>query len=496
MNEPQLDSSIINKTIRAMAAQAVGQYGAMAVGVIKGMILARLVDNEVYGVVFLAVTYVSFMNIFRMQVREAVTRDADASQTRLMTLYVIEVVTVVPALLIALVGYLLLPGLGSEGLWLAIGVILASRVVTALGSVPMYLLERDLRHRVLASLTLAGTVLALAVAVPLAWFGYPLAAILVDVTIPAAVLAVGAVWTAGWHPSRDWDADIARDSMRFSTTMWMGGLFGKITFEYDDWLVGTFRGEGALGYYGKAYQSAKLPMDVVAGVIASVSYGLYGQSRKQSMAALSEAYSQLTWLLVRVIALSSIVMLAAADEFILIYYGPDWAPVVPLLRLMFVYVMARPIWQNDAILLVSIGKESLHRWMMGLQAVVLLLIGTPAVLMYGARGASVAVSIMMLIGALGTGIAVYRSLTIRPLFIYGLPFLLMAVMTPLVYWGGLYLPLPALPMFIIKGGVTTVGFIGLIWLVERETFRDAVALVRAQFGGAGDDTGSNEGESK
>lgn len=470
--------NIAGRAIRALAAQSVGQYGALVFGVIKGMLLARLVSNETFGYVFLATSYVSFLSFFKMQVREAITRDTDASDARLLALFGIELITLAPGLLIAVLGYLLAgPQLAPE-VWVAIAVILGSRVVTAAGSVPTYLLERDLRQRDMAALLLGGTILSLLIVVPLAYVGFPLLALLIDAVLPPAVTALGAWPLARWRPRGGWDREAFRDGLRFGAAMWIGGLFGKISFEFDDWLVGTLRGPGALGYYGKAYSLAKLPLDVIAGVIASVSLGLYGQSRAAGRDVLVSAYRQLTWLLSRVIFLSSAVMLAAAEEMVLILYGPGWLPVAPLVRLMAIYALVRPFWQNDAILIVTMGGEKLHRSLAGLQALILLLIGPPAVYWFGGQGASVAVSVMMLVGAVTTGWAAAKRLEINPLPIYLTPLLIFLLVTPLIYGLGLIAPLPAVPSFILKGLAGTLLFGGLSWLTERRQLLDAVALLR------------------
>ncbi len=478
---------IAQRAIRGLLYQGLGQYGSMAIGLAKGMLLARLVAPEYFGQVALALTYASFLNIFKFQLREGITRDTSNDAARLFTVYVVELVTALPGFL--LTGLLLIlnpllaqiaPALAPDpaALWLALA-ILGVRFVSALASVPTYLLERDLRHDVLARLTLLANVLSLAISVPVAAAGRPVLAVLLDqAVILPVVTALGAALAARWRPRPVWDRAALREHVRLGSTLWTNGIFSIISFAFDDYLVGTFRGDEELGYYSKAYTPlAKLPLDVAGGVIASVALGVYGQSRAAGQAALARAYSLMTWLLARIIALSSVVLLAATEEITLILYGPDWLPVVPLVRLMALYVIGRPFWQNDAQLLISIGQEKRVRSLQGVQALILVLIGPPLVLWWGAAGASIAVSAMMVAGALAAGRYTLRQLEVRAAPLYLLPVALGVLLTPALWWLGAQVTLSAIPGLLVKGALAAAAFAGAVLIAERRQVAEMLALL-------------------
>jgi len=476
---------IARRTVRSLLYQGAGQYAALGIGVIKGMLLARLVVPAVFGQVALGLSSVSFLNLFKMYLREGVTRDTNNNPVRLFTLYAIEVLSALPGFVLAGALYLITPGLFSLPVWIVIAVALVVHLISALASVPQYLLERDLRYDVLARLTLYGTIISLLVSVPLAAAGQPLTAILLDQVVVIPLLtAAGAVIAARWRPRIAWDAAAARENMGLAATLWVNGLFSKVTFEFDDLLVGKIRGEGPLGYYAKAYTPlAKLPLDVAGGMIASVALGVYGQSRAAGREVLARAYSLMTWLLARVIALSSIVLLAATEEITLILYGADWLAVVPLVRLMALYVIGRPFWQNDAQVLISVGQERRVRTLQGLQALLLVVLGTPAVLLWGAEGASLAVSVMMIVGMAVTAIFTARTLGVRLAPLYALPGLLVLLLSPLLWSFGLLVPLPAVPGFLVKGALAAALGGGAILLFEGERVKEAVALLMDNLSG-------------
>ncbi len=485
--------------MQGAALASVALYGSIGIGIIKGAILARLITAEFYGVIALATVWASYISVLRFELGDVIVSDADKSQARLVVQFVLEVGTALAGLLLAILFYAcvpwiassqawlydLVPWITSQRVWFAIFVIIGIRIFEALTSTPLYILRRDIRQDVITRLTLIGAVLALVISVIVAYLGYPLLSLLLDTAIPVLVAGVGAWLAAGWRPSWVWKPEIARDVLSFGFTLWTGGLWGKITFEFDDWLVGNWRGERTLGFYSKAYSLAKMPMDVFAGVIGQLAVAMYTQSHAAGRETLARAYELTTWLLMRVVALSSVVMLAATEEIVRLYLGPNWDPVVPLLRLMFLYALGRPLWQNNAQLLVAVRREKVVRQMAALQALFLLVAGPPMVYFWGAAGASVAVSLMIVIGMAATQWHVSRQLQIKSLPLYLLPSLLTLLLVPLLYalgWvvqGGLVvsLLLKFVISLLLKAVLALVLFGGISFLLERKRFGEVYGLV-------------------
>lgn len=474
---PPSTSGLARRVLRGALYAGIAQYATLAIGIVKGMILARLIDPAIFGVVALAATLVSFFSLFRMELSHVVVSDPHGSQPRLVTQFILEVLTALSAFVLAGAVYLAAPWSCSPGCWTAIGGVLLIRLIAALSSTPQYILTRDIRQDALTRFTLAGGLAALVVAPLVALLGYPIAALLLDLGIPVVVMGAGAWLSAGWRPSRSWDSAIARDTVSFGFTLWTNGLLGKLLFDFDDWLVGVLRGHAPLGFYARAYNLAKMPMDVFAGIIGQLAPSLYSQSAAVGQAVLDRAYFLTTWLLARVVALSSIVMLGAAEELVAILLGPNWGPVVPLLRLMFVFVLARPLWQNNFQLLVVLRRERIVRRIYVVQAVIMLLLCPYAVWRWGGSGASVVVSLMMVVG-----LALNQWYTSRrvaaPVFrLFTLPLVLAAALTPASYGLGLLVHWAAVPALLLKSLFALALFGGATWLLERDPIRDVLALV-------------------
>jgi O-antigen/teichoic acid export membrane protein len=486
---PLTPDTIARRTLRGAFYAGVAQYAALAIGIVKGAILARLVIPEIFGIVAYATTWVSFLTLFRMELSPVVVSDPSGNRARLVTQFILEIVTTASGFVLAGLLYLVAPSVCSPRCWHAIAAILAIRMVAAFTSTPLYILSRDIRQKTLTRLTLLGALGSLAVAPLAAYLGFPLLALLLDVAIPVVVSGVGAWLATGWRVTRDWDAGVARDTISFGFTLWTNGLLGKIIYEFDDWLVGRVKGNAALGFYSKAYALAKMPMDVFAGVVGQLAPALYAQSLNADPGLLAHAYTRTTWLLTRLVALSSIVMLAAAEEIIRILLGPTWLPIAPLLRLMFLFALGRPLMQNNAQLMVVMRREKLLRRFYLLEALILLLLGPPAVLRWGGAGASIVVSVMMAAGLLVSQWHVSRRLSVSVIPLYLLPTVLTVLLTPFLYGVGQAVGAGVIVSLLLKGLIGVTLFGGVVYLLEREAVGEVLARVRDlwRVGLAGDE---------
>ncbi len=469
--------------MRGAFTRTISQYGSVAVGVIKLLILYRLVDQPYFGIIAYASANVAVMSIFRLELRPVVISAPEGGNpARLAAQYSLEIASTLVGLLLAGAAYLLLPWLFPPSHWLAIFALLLVGPVglaPALFSTPMYLLERELRYDVTSKLMLLGAVLGMLASVALAWAGQPLLALLAGTAFLTLTPGVGSWIVTRWRPVWAWDGAIAREVWAFGVTLWSIGVLGIITFMFDDWLVGTIRGDIEVGYYSQAYMLAKIPLDVFGGVVAGVSMPLYTHSFAAGKAVLARAYTLTTWILARVIVLSSIVMLAATEEIVVLVTGSEvWLPMAPLIRLMFLYILGRPLFQNHAILLLALRRERPYRKMVLVQAAILLAAGPWAVLNWGAAGAAVVVSVMMLVGLVISEIYVTRLIGVTAVPIYGFPILLGTVFTFVLYYSGEALGLPLFLSLALKTVVAGFVFGGLALLFERERLTEVFGLVR------------------
>jgi O-antigen/teichoic acid export membrane protein len=479
--------SLAQLATRSVLWTGFSQYFFFALGLVKTIFLYRLIGAEYAGLVAGAAVWASYFNFCRFELRVTVFNSREEKHI-LNAQFWLENFTTIIGVIMAGVSLWLAPNLAPIATWMLIFILLGLNVFEALTSTARYIVEKRLRQDVIGRLTLFTSVIGFLIPVGLAISGAPLAALLMEIILPSLVAGAGAVLFTRWMPSLIFDRAELWRQFKVGWTLWTSSLLGKITFQFDDWLVFNFNrpnpilwleaGVRAEGFYSRAYNAGKMPMDVVAGMIGSVALSLYAESAARGRETLIAAYKQLTWLLVWIICVSSAIAFVATDEVILILFGEAWLPMSPLFRLMFFFIVGRPLFQNNAQLLLALRAEKDFRWAMLAQAIFILVACPPAVYLWGAAGASVVVSLMSLIGLIATEWYVAKHLQTSLWQLYLVPTLTslilsiaLLVFTPLIT-SNLWLAAA------LKGIVCAIVFGTVVIIFERGNLINAIQIVR------------------
>ncbi|HCU98625.1 MAG TPA: hypothetical protein DGM69_04685 [Chloroflexi bacterium] len=472
-------------------------YWLFGLGLVKTVFLARLVPPEYFGMVAIAQAWVTYFSIFRFDFRTVVVTMEDDSKNTLSVQYWLDNLLSWSGLILAGICYLVSPSLlflfgdvpvdWISNVWLAVVVLLVVIGFDSLTSTPRYLIERSLRQDIIAKFTIFHAIVGVVCAIGLAFRGYYLEAILVDLAIPVLVIGVGSVWKTRWFPKLFWDKSIARKLLEFAFTLWTTGLLGKIVFQVDDWLVGTITkmrsriwfssGILPVAYYSRAYSAGKMPMDIFAGMIGQIALPLYSRSASKSLETLKNAYDNLTWLLTNTIFLTGVFSLIATEELVSILLGSEWLPTVPLFRMMSGFVLLRPLYQNACQLLLAVRREKSMRRTVAYQAFFLIVVCPGAVYMWGAAGAAVSISVMSVLGLFFADKYVSQTLGSSSMRLYKFP-----ILTCIAAYGMLLIVWPLIPdLFwlsaLLKGVLCLAIFLIFIIIFDRKRLREVSEVI-------------------
>lgn len=463
------------------------QYFFFGLGFIKTIILSRLVEPEYFGLLAVATVWSSYFAFGRLELRLAVFNSAEEPDV-LNTQFLLENLSSLLGFIVAGAVAVLWPAIAPPGTWPLIFVLLIVGLFETITSTPRYVAEKRLRQDVLGRLTVFTSLVGFVVPIGLALGGAFLPALMMDALLPSLIVGAGAALFIRWRPTLLWDRTQIREQLWLGWTLWSSGLLGKITFQFDDWLVGNFQRPNPLpwlaagivpeGYYSRAYNVGKMPMDVAAGMIGSIALSLYAEGAARGREILRAVYQQVTWALAWIILFSSAVAFVTADEVVTLLLGPRWLPMAPLFRLMFLFVVGRPFFQNNAQLLLALRAERDFRWTMAVQAIFIVLACPPAVYFYGAAGASVVVSVMSVIGLVAAEWRVSKQLGVSAWRVYVVPALAGAAVI-----GTLSLLTPAMPQnlwlaAIVKSLLCAAVFGAALLIFERKSAQTAWRTLR------------------
>jgi O-antigen/teichoic acid export membrane protein len=283
------------------------------------------------------------------------------------------------------------------------------------------------------------------------------------------------VWRLRWR----FDWTLARHFVRYGVVVGLGFLATALLSHMDDFYILTFVGLTTLGFYDRAYRTAQWPSTLLASLTARLA--LYTYARLQDdMVRLRKTIEMVLWLIMTLALPLSLAIFLAAPDMIILFYGETWLPATIFLRILVIFAVIRPLWENASNLFVAIGRPRLPLMFMLAQVATLVLAGLPFTLLWGALGTCAAVALAYAVGMaliqrdirreVGLDMARTLALPLLVTLLAGGGYLALAALLPLAEW-------PLLLRLSFKVGYAFGAFALLTLLLQPRATLERVAYI-------------------
>ncbi|RMF38266.1 MAG: lipopolysaccharide biosynthesis protein [Chloroflexi bacterium] len=371
-------------------------------GFVRSVLLARLLAPEQFGVMTLALFFLSLVTqAQRLGFNRAFIHRQDDSPDNLATFATLRIGLTGTAVLLALAGAPILGHLYPDhpGLAPVLAVLALLEVARAFNSVAETLLTRALQFRRLAVINVASSLTMTVVAPLVALAGGGVWALVAEQATGVVVRTAGLwLYRRPWRPRLGLNRDLARWYFRFGTFVFANTNLTFLLDRFDDFWTGTFLGATALGFYSRAYEFARYPRRLLSGPLVQVFFPTFALLQRDRL-RLSRAFYRISSLIIRVGFLVFGAASLVAPEFIRLILGPRWMPMAVTFQLMLVYTLFDPLVTVCGNLLAALGQP--HR-LTRIQ-LVRVVVFIPAVILFSKmsrdiNGVALAVDLMLLVG--------------------------------------------------------------------------------------------------
>ncbi|MGH9350510.1 MAG: lipopolysaccharide biosynthesis protein, partial [Vicinamibacterales bacterium] len=416
------DGSLQHRAIRTAIWVGLSSAGIAVLTFGRGIVLARLLTPEIFGLMAIALMATRLIEIFTETGFGAALihrqeRFEDARDTAFTMM--------------------LLRGAGLSALSVAIAPFVAAfyeepllTSVVAVSGLSFLLsgclnmntvaLQKELDARRLTYLELTGAVLRFASAVGLAWWLRSVWALVYAQIAAAAIQSALSFIMVPGRPRLRFDPKIARELYKYGRFITGLAIVVFFTRELDNALIGKLLGMETLGFYVVAYSLATIPSDYLSRFIAKVFFPLFSKLQTD-LVALRVEYVRGIRMITAVLVPVSVAMLVLAPEIVGALYGSRWSQAAGPLRVLAMFGCFRALWLINGYLYNAIGRPHIDFSMNLGRLVAMGALLLPLTTWYGLVGASVAVAAPM---AAQFAIGVYLSrrfigapvaITLRPL---------------------------------------------------------------------------------
>ncbi len=231
------------------------------------------------------------------------------------------------------------------------------------------------------------------VAVTLAKLGFGVWSFVYGMIAQEAILTVLTVILAGkwWMPV--WDTVTFKELTSFGSQVLGSRIMGYLNINLPNILIGRWIGSTALGFYSVGYQLVDFPVQRISKNILRVMFPAFSKLQDripQYQQLYKDTVSGLMLVVFPIFAGIALV----APEFVHVFYGPKWRPLIPVLQILTVVGLMRSIWVMTSVVFLSKGKP---KWELLINAIYFVALGAMLAFVYAHGLLAVVMTIAALI---------------------------------------------------------------------------------------------------
>lgn len=479
--------SLRTKVFDGLRAVGLSTASIAVLKLVQLIVLARILAPDSFGVMTMAAVVMGLLgHLAEIGGGAVVVHRQSLSARELNALFWVGLTIGAVAMLLVIVTSSAIAHHFSEPRLVAVlWVMSCTLVVNSIGLPYRSLLERDLAFRTVATIELLGVLIGVTVAVSMAYLGIGLMSLawgLLSTSIVNASLYVISGWRR-WRPQMAFSTQSLAPNFAFGANLSGQRLLNYVTANTDYFLIGTFLGSEALGFYSVAYNLANLPSSHVNALLGRVSYPALARMQ-EDVSRMRTGYLKLQEISGLVNAPLLVGLAALANVVIPVALGDSWQPAVPLLQMLCLVGLGRAIGGTVGPLLLARGRPDLGlRW-----SFLVVVLQTPllyvGLLMGGALGVATGFVIAQALLVILNYVILIRTLIGPCLRSYALavlpPLAIAALMGGIVLVAGATLAshMKPIPILVIQIAVGATLYIGSLRVFRPSLLHEAKEAVR------------------
>ena len=267
-------TTLKDKAIKGVFWGLIERFGNQGIQFIIGLILARLLLPEDYGLIGMILVFISFAQVFiEGGFPTALVRKMDVSKEDYSTVFWFN-------LIIALFSYILLyfssPFIAAffnePKLVLLTRIVGLNIIVNSFGIIQKTILAKSLNFKSQATINLSSILISGLVGVYFAYNDYGVWALVIQNLSRNLLMSIGYWFNSTWRPLIIFSKESFKALFSFGSKILISSLINAISENLYSIIIGKLYNAKNLGYYTRANQFQKLPVSSIYGAISAVSF--------------------------------------------------------------------------------------------------------------------------------------------------------------------------------------------------------------------------------
>ncbi|MDR0541140.1 MAG: lipopolysaccharide biosynthesis protein [Dysgonamonadaceae bacterium] len=461
-------SSIKKVFISGVFYTAAAKYSGIVISLIVTAILSRILLPGEFGIIAVAMVFIAFFSILSdMGIGTAIIQKKELTETDLSHIFSLSIyLAIVSAIVFFFVATLIASYYDEPVLALICKILSVHLFFSVANIVPNGLLLKHKEFKFIAARTLIVQFTGGVLAVGAAFHGLGIYSLLI-----APIFSSVALFIINYSRRRiPFSLLVRQSSIRkiasYSVFQFLFNLINFFSRNLDNLLIGKYLGIYPLGYYEKSYRLMLLPMSNFSYLLTSVIHPVFSDYQDDIRYITDKYLKVAKWLAIVGFPLSALLFFTA-KELILLLFGDQWAPSVPVFQYLCLSTGFQMASASAGSIFQTVNATK-FLFIDGLLSTLFTVLCLFAGLFYfqDLNYVALLISASFILNFFKSFFILFRWTLKQPLLLFfkqlAIPLLLSIVLAGVLYIVGLYLNLPLAGCLIVKTAIAGLIFIGFI----------------------------------
>jgi O-antigen/teichoic acid export membrane protein len=356
-----MSSSLKQKTVKGISWNLIERFGIQIIKLMLGIILARLLTPEDFGLIGMITVFFAIANVFissgfgQAYIQKKNVTDVDANTvffTNLVISLVIYAMLWISAPLIA--NFYEAPQLIE--LTRVMGMVV---LINAFNIIQVAQVNRKLDFKRKTKITVVSTIISGVAGVSAAYYGLGVWSLVIQQLTNRFLITTGLWITNKWNPALKFSIESFKSMFSYGSWLLFSGIIKTVFDNIYILTIGKFFPAGEVGFYTKSKQFQKMASKQISGAVGTVSFPVLSKVQ-DDVAKLQNGMKQfLKYTMVFMIPLL-VTLIVVAEPFVILLLKEKWAPMIPYLQLLCIVGILYPMHAINIQVLKAQGKSKLN----------------------------------------------------------------------------------------------------------------------------------------
>jgi teichuronic acid exporter len=353
--------SLKDRAISGALWSSFGRFVILALELVVGIILARLLSPEEFGLVGMIAVFLAISEIFiNSGFSQALIRKIECSEEDFSTAFIYNFLG---SFFIFTLLYFFAPYISDffeqQQLTAIIRVLGFGLFITALGFVQRTKLTRRIEFKLLSKISVYSSFGSGILSILVAIYGFGVWS-LVAKTISRDLITCILLWRwSKWKPIWVFSKKSFKELFGFGSKLLISGLLGTFTNNFIYVILGKYFNISDVGYYNRAELFKNIPSQNMESIITGVGYPVMAKLQNDS-SAFSNYFKKILKTSAFLIIILMAGLMAVSENLVLFVLGVDWATSGDYLFLLCPIGALYPLWTINLNVFNIIGRSDIY----------------------------------------------------------------------------------------------------------------------------------------